>query len=138
MKIEIIDGKFITKERPDNNYKYLKTTNENFRKLSSLKFLDSRVSFKIIDNDRQIGLDLPALNNPKTINEPALKVLIDCMTIYGFNQWRYRFEKPHLKSKFNAATAEIADYQQEIERLDAENEALLEENKLLKLQLGIK
>jgi FtsZ-binding cell division protein ZapB len=136
MKIEVIHGKDIKKQSADNNYVYLKATRQNYTRLSNLRFLDDRLGFKLADNDRQITLDLPKLLYDKTLREPAFKTLVDCMTIYGLYNWRYKFEKPKLKSAFNKATAEIADYQEEIDRLDQENETLKSQLNELKEQLA--
>lgn len=136
MNIEIIDGKDIKKQSADNNYKFLKVNRQDYSRLTNLRFLDDRLGFKLADHDRQITLDLPKLLYDKTLKEPAFKVLVDCMTIYGLYNWRYKFEKPKLKTEFNKATAEIADYQEEINRLDNENDTLRTQINELKEQIA--
>jgi hypothetical protein len=115
---EVINGSDIKKEIPSNNNKYIKLNNHDFDKLKSLRFIDSRIGFNYIQNDRMLTLDLPKIRDKKLVNEPAFKTMEYCLLTYGF--WKYQgvIDNIKYKKRFENQTLEVEDYQNEIIRQD--------------------
>jgi hypothetical protein len=136
MKLNIINGSEIKKEVPNNNHRYIKLTKQDFEKLTSIRFISDKIKFSLVQNDQNIELSLPKLRNPKSIEEPAMKELIDCVTVWGFQKYANYLEQGRYRAKAEKMLLEEIDYQNEIQRLDNEVEELSQEKQYLIRELA--